>query len=169
VSGCALPVYRVPYPKARLEFLSETYRIPPNDFLSFDAMRYAAQCLGRILRGKDDYGVMVLTDYRFVKWRNQLPRWIADETLHGQLDLSTDAAVGMARKFLRGIAQPLEIAQKAADGSLKGKDSWDLNELEVFQREQARNRGQGDVGREDAIMHDYTVVDTNGNGVNGHT
>lgn len=78
----------------------------------------------------------MLTDYRFVKRRNQLPRWIADETLHGQLDLSTDAVVGTARKFLRGVAQPLEIAQKAADGSLKGKDSWDLNELEVFQREQ---------------------------------
>ncbi|KAI4257347.1 MAG: hypothetical protein L6R42_005737, partial [Xanthoria sp. 1 TBL-2021] len=44
--------------KARLEFLRETYRIRENDFLSFDAMRHAAQCLGRVLRGKDDYGIM---------------------------------------------------------------------------------------------------------------
>ncbi|KAF1854881.1 hypothetical protein Lal_00011163 [Lupinus albus] len=36
--------------KARLQFLRETYRIKENDFLSFDAMRHAAQCLGRVLR-----------------------------------------------------------------------------------------------------------------------
>jgi DNA excision repair protein ERCC-2 len=40
--------------KARLEFLRENYRIKEQDFLSFDAMRHAAQCLGRVLRGKDD-------------------------------------------------------------------------------------------------------------------
>jgi hypothetical protein len=49
--------------------------------------------------------------------------------------------VRLARKFLRGI---VEFAQKAAYGSFKGKDSRDLNEPEVFQREQATNRGQGD-------------------------
>ncbi len=51
--------------KARLEFLRDNYQIRENDFLTFDAMRHAAQCLGRVLRGKDDYGVMVLADKRF--------------------------------------------------------------------------------------------------------
>ena len=30
-------------------------------------MRHAAQCLGRVLRGKDDYGIMVLADRRFTE------------------------------------------------------------------------------------------------------
>lgn len=33
-----------------------------NDFLTFDAMRQAAQCMGRALRGKSDYGLMVFAD-----------------------------------------------------------------------------------------------------------
>jgi len=158
--------------KARLEFLRENYRIKEQDFLSFDAMRHAAQCLGRVLRGKDDYGIMVLADRRFQKKRTQLPRWIAEEILDGQTGLSTDAAVGMAKKFLRSIAQPLNNSQKAPDGSTKGKDSWDLRELEKFQGDQKVNRGEGDMGRSDARMHDYMRMELNNeslqNGTNGH-
>jgi DNA excision repair protein ERCC-2 len=36
--------------------------IRENDFLTFDAMRHAAQCVGRVLRGKTDYGLMVFAD-----------------------------------------------------------------------------------------------------------
>ncbi|EDN93739.1 hypothetical protein SS1G_09606 [Sclerotinia sclerotiorum 1980 UF-70] len=78
--------------KARLEFLRETYRIRENDFLSFDAMRHAAQCLGRVLRGKDDYGIMVLADRRFLKKRAQLPKWINQAILDSEVNLSTDMA-----------------------------------------------------------------------------
>jgi DNA excision repair protein ERCC-2 len=48
--------------KARLEFLRDTYKIRENDFLTFDAMRHAAQCVGRVLRGKSDYGLMIFAD-----------------------------------------------------------------------------------------------------------
>jgi DNA excision repair protein ERCC-2 len=147
--------------KARLEFLRENYGIKEQDFLSFDAMRHAAQCLGRVLRGKDDYGIMVLADRRFQKKRTQLPRWIAEEILEGQTGLSTDAAVGMAKKFLRGIAQPLANTSGQEGTGVKGKDSWDLGTLERFQREQAAARGEGDVGREDMLQHDYMRSEVN--------
>lgn len=39
-----------------------TYFFRENDFLTFDAMRHAAQCAGRGLRGKTDYGLMVFAD-----------------------------------------------------------------------------------------------------------
>jgi DNA excision repair protein ERCC-2 len=163
--------------KARLEFLRETYRIKETDFLSFDAMRHAAQCLGRVLRGKDDYGIMVLADRRFQRKRSQLPRWIADEIHEGQTGLSTDAAVGMAKKFLRTIAQPLNEAQRnGVMESAKGKDSWTLTELERFQAQQRARKGEGHEGREDALMHDYmeseasrSNMQTNPNGTGGHT
>jgi Rad3-related DNA helicase len=37
-------------------------QIRENDFLTFDAMRHAAQCVGRAIRGKTDYGIMIFAD-----------------------------------------------------------------------------------------------------------
>ena len=48
--------------QARLEYLRDTYRIRESEFLGFDAMRNAAQCVGRVLRGKTDWGLMVFAD-----------------------------------------------------------------------------------------------------------
>jgi len=48
--------------KARLEFLRDSHRIKESDYLTFDAMRHAAQCVGRVLRGKTDWGLMVFAD-----------------------------------------------------------------------------------------------------------
>ena len=48
--------------RARLEYLRDELRVRENDFLTFDAMRHAAQCVGRAMRGKTDYGVMVFAD-----------------------------------------------------------------------------------------------------------
>ncbi len=64
--------------RARLEYLRDTFRIRENDFLTFDAMRHAAQCVGRALRGKTDYGIMVFADKRFARQdkRGKLPKWI---------------------------------------------------------------------------------------------
>lgn len=54
--------------KARLEFLRDQYRIKENDYLTFDAMRHAAQCVGRVLRGKTDWGLMVFADKVSITW-----------------------------------------------------------------------------------------------------
>ena len=43
---------------ARLEYLRENFQIPENDFLTFDAIRQASQCVGRVIRSK------VPTDFR---------------------------------------------------------------------------------------------------------
>lgn len=110
--------------KARLEFLRENYRIRENDFLSFDAMRHAAQCLGRVLRGKDDYGVMVLADRRFQRKRNQLPKWISQAMLESETNLSTDMAVATAKTFLRTMAQPFNAKDQ------EGISTWSLEDLE---------------------------------------
>ena len=92
--------------KARLEFLEDKYKIRPNDFLSFDAMRHCAQCLGRVLRGKDDYGVMVMADKRFAKKRNQLPKWISSALMESDANMSVDQSVAAAKRFLKSMSQP---------------------------------------------------------------
>ncbi|RAK97480.1 TFIIH/NER complex ATP-dependent 5'-3' DNA helicase subunit RAD3 [Aspergillus ibericus CBS 121593] len=131
--------------KARLEFLRENYRIRENDFLSFDAMRHAAQCLGRVLRGKDDYGVMVLADRRFQKKRNQLPKWINQAMLESETNLSTDMAVATAKNFLRTMAQPF----KARDQ--EGISTWSLADLE---RHREKQRLEEERAQRQALAHD---------------
>lgn len=120
--------------KARLEFLRDNYQIRENDFLSFDAMRHAAQCLGRVLRGKDDYGVMVLADRRFARRKGQLPKWIAQGLLDADCNLSTDMAIASAKKFLRLSAQPIDLRD-----SNSGVSVWTQEQLEEYQKNASKN------------------------------
>ncbi len=39
--------------------MREMFQIKESDFLAFDAVRQAAQCVGRVIRSKADYGMMV--------------------------------------------------------------------------------------------------------------
>lgn len=133
--------------KARLEFLRETYHIRENDFLSFDAMRHAAQCLGRVLRGKDDYGVMVLADRRFQKKRNQLPKWINQALYDSEVGISVDQSVASAKKFLRTMAQPF----KARDQ--EGISTWSLTDLERHQEKMESHDGA--IEPQLKVMEDY--------------
>lgn len=140
--------------KARLEFLRDTYHIRENDFLSFDAMRHAAQCLGRVLRGKEDYGIMVLADRRFAKKRNQLPKWINQAILDADVNLSTDMAVATAKKFLRTMAQPLNAADQ------QGVSVWDLADLERYQLEK-RQDAMGSTAAKEADGPQLMEIDEN--------
>ncbi|KAK7686789.1 TFIIH/NER complex ATP-dependent 5'-3' DNA helicase subunit [Cerrena zonata] len=126
--------------KARLEFMRDHFQIRENDFLSFDAMRHAAQCLGRVLRGKDDYGIMVLADRRFSKKKNQLPKWIAQALNDSDTNLSTDMALATARKFLRSLAQPSNPKDQ------EGVSVWNLEQLEDYQKNHQYNGPQAIEG-----------------------
>nr|VZI37462.1 unnamed protein product [Spirometra erinaceieuropaei] len=113
--GRCIILFGVPYVytqshifKARLDFLREQYNIRPNDFITFDAMRHAAQCLGRAIRGKSDYAVLVLADKRYARAdkRCKLPGWIQSQLSDAFVNLSTEEAVQAARRFLRLMGQP---------------------------------------------------------------
>ena len=97
-------------------------------------MRHAAQCLGRVLRGKNDYGIMVLADRRFQKKRAQLPKWINQAMQEVDGNLSTDMAVITAKRFLREMAQPF----KAKDQD--GISVWSLDDLRQHQAKMDEER-----------------------------
>nr|CAD7572933.1 unnamed protein product [Timema californicum] len=82
--------------------------IRENDFLTFDAMRHAAQCIGRVLRGKTDYGIMIFADKRFSRSdkRSKLPKWIQEHLKDSYCNLSTEEAVQILKRWLRQMAQP---------------------------------------------------------------
>jgi len=115
--GRAVIMFGVPFQytlshilRARLEYLQTQYQIREQDFLNFDALRQTSQCVGRVIRSKTDYGLMILADARYNRHdkRSKLPKWILQFLGDGQLNLSTDAAIGQVKHFLRVMAQPVD-------------------------------------------------------------
>uniref|UniRef100_A0A671RPH9 General transcription and DNA repair factor IIH helicase subunit XPD n=1 Tax=Sinocyclocheilus anshuiensis TaxID=1608454 RepID=A0A671RPH9_9TELE len=113
--GRAVIMFGVPYVytqsrilKARLEYLRDQFQIRENYFLTFDAMRHVAQCVGRAIQGKTDYGLMIFADKRYARAdkRGKLPRWIQEHLTDGSLNLTIDETVQLAKYFLRQMAQP---------------------------------------------------------------
>ncbi|KAI8801402.1 hypothetical protein BJ742DRAFT_763294 [Cladochytrium replicatum] len=148
--GRAVILFGIPYQytesrilKARLEYLRDNFKVRENDFLTFDAMRHGAQCVGRVLRGKTDYGLMVFADKRFARAdkRSKLPRWITAAMSEASLNLSTDMAVAISRKFLRSMAQPFE-------GSQLGISLWDMKMVE-----EAAKRDSAAISSERQAVH----------------
>ena len=94
--------------KARLEYMRDNYQIRENDFLTFDAIRSASQCCGRVLRGKTDYGIMCFADKRFGRYdkRGKLPKWMQEHLKDYLSNLSIEEAVQISKRFLREMAQP---------------------------------------------------------------
>jgi DNA excision repair protein ERCC-2 len=117
-------------------------------------MRHAAQCLGRVLRGKDDYGIMVLADRRFGKKRVQLPKWINAALLEGDSNLSVDQAVATAKRFLKMMSKPFPARMQ------EGVSTWSLKDLEAHKAkaERERLRDERNAGIEgvsgDAVMRE---------------
>lgn len=110
--------------RARLEYMRDNCGIREGDFLSFDALRQASQCLGRVVRSKADYGIMVLADKRYVRAdkRNKLPQWILELMPEANVDLDTDAAVSVSKAFLRAMAQPLDQSAQMGTALLSEAD-----------------------------------------------
>ena len=115
--GRCVVMFGVPYQytlsrilRARLEYLRETFQISENDFLAFDAVRQAAQCVGRVIRSKADYGLMIFADRRYARpdKRDKLPGWITKHITHANLNLSEDMLIQVAQEFMRNMAQPFD-------------------------------------------------------------
>jgi DNA excision repair protein ERCC-2 len=154
--------------KARLEYLRDAYRIRESEFLGFDAMRNAAQCVGRVLRGKTDWGLMVFADkvrhltsstsnlttstQRFARAdkRAKLPRWINQYITETASNLSTDMALTLSKLFMRGISQNPEenqtgISLWTLDDVLKAQAKQKALALEAKEAEEEDEFGNGDI------------------------
>lgn len=97
--------------------------------MTFDAMRHAAQCVGRVLRGKTDYGLMIFADKRFARAdkRDKLPRWIAAQINEAHSNLSSDMALVESVRFLKQMAQDMPTVGK------NGVSLWDVSDIEIRQ------------------------------------
>jgi hypothetical protein len=109
-------------------------------------MRHAAQCVGRVLRGKTDWGLMIFADkvrplLRSKGWadekrfalqnkRDKLPKWINQYITEAHSNLSTDMGTNLAKKFIRQISQPFDHTQT-------GISLWTVEDIEAKQRKDA--------------------------------
>ncbi|RXW15060.1 hypothetical protein EST38_g10790 [Candolleomyces aberdarensis] len=165
--GRAVIMFGVPYQytesrilKARLEYLRDAYRIRESEFLGFDAMRNAAQCVGRVLRGKTDWGLMVFADKRFARAdkRSKLPRWINQYITETASNLSTDMALTLSKLFMRTISQNPNENQT-------GVSLWALEDIEKAQAKQkalaleAEQRAGSDDEYGDGGFSDNALMD----------
>nr|ODN87309.1 DNA excision repair protein ERCC-2 [Cryptococcus depauperatus CBS 7841] len=158
--GRAVVMFGIPYQytesrilKARLEFLRDNHRIRENDYLTFDAMRHAAQCVGRVLRGKTDWGLMVFADKRFARQdkRAKLPKWINSYITEAHSNLSTDVAISLAKKFIRQISQPFDHTQT-------GISLWTLEDIEERQKQDREEAQRMEAAHQTAVGK-VTVAD----------
>lgn len=110
--------------RARLEYMRATLDIREGDYLSFDAMRQTAQCIGRVVRSKTDYGLAILADKRFIRAdkKNKLPPWILELMLDSHIDLDTTAAIGAAKLYLQQMAQPVSLDAERGTALLTEED-----------------------------------------------
>lgn len=110
-------------------------------------MRNAAQCVGRVLRGKTDWGLMIFADkvsfdslkmqrclisvQRFARAdkRAKLPRWINQYITETASNLSTDMAITLSKLFMRTISQNPNENQT-------GISLWTLEDIEKAQAKQ---------------------------------
>ena len=118
--------------QARAEYIYKKLGIPKEDFLVFDAMRAASQCVGRLLRSKKDYGVVVLADRRYAQkeCRSQMPHWIneyIDPTkprglcVEESFDVTRKFMIQMAQPFVLDISKLRRLNQSAAQNPIQAK------------------------------------------------
>jgi DNA excision repair protein ERCC-2 len=97
----------------RMEYVEKKFGISNKDFLTFDAMRQCSQCLGRVIRSKADYGLMILADRRFSKEDKveKLPEWICKRIEPGSRDMQLDVSIQKAKQFFRQMGQPVRLTE----------------------------------------------------------
>lgn len=96
--------------RARLAYMRDNYHIREQDFLTFDALRNSSQCIGRVIRSKRDYGIMVFADMRYARQdkRSKLPQWVLQALSPAHLALTPELAATISARFLREMAQPMD-------------------------------------------------------------
>lgn len=70
-------------------------------------MRQTSQCLGRVMRKKTDYGIMILADIRFKKASRyeKLPKWIKKCLNDHCIDMTFEMAFTQCSQFFREMGK----------------------------------------------------------------
>ena len=85
----------------KMDFFQKVHGVSEKDYIIFDAIRQVSQCIGRVIRGKSDYGAMILADRRFTsEKREAFPKWIRSEIQTQNSDLQINLVTPILRSFV---------------------------------------------------------------------
>ncbi|BFU25795.1 DNA repair helicase putative [Entamoeba histolytica] len=117
--------------KERIEYLDNKKIISKDEYLIFDAMRTCNQCVGRCIRGKNDYAVAIYADKRYKfndnKIISSMPQWIVDALEKRFTDISADQSITLAKEFLMKMSY---LFNNQTNLKLqKGKTIWTLEDI----------------------------------------
>jgi DNA excision repair protein ERCC-2 len=94
----------------RTEYLENKLGINQKEYVLYDAMKQTAQCLGRVFRGKMDYGLLILADSRYNEEKiSVLPKWIKNHVKPENLKLHSNIAIPLAKKFFSDMSKDYTI------------------------------------------------------------
>jgi len=114
--GRAVVLFGVPYQNVRsrplierLTFLRDTFGLSEAEFLAFDALRQSAQCVGRVMRSKQDYALMIFGDRRYAQAdkKSKLPAWLQQFLGKSEVNLSIESALLKAKEFLFSMSREM--------------------------------------------------------------
>jgi len=76
-------------------------------------MRQCSQCLGRVMRRKTDYGMMILADLRFKKLSryDKLPKWIKKCLKDEHIDITFEHAFNVCGNFYREMGKKFQLSR----------------------------------------------------------
>merc|ERR1712110_1213478 len=86
--------------------------------LLFDACRHASQCLGRAIRGKDDYAMLVMADKRFSRADRlkKMPSWLTSKLDATSRDMSIEDCARETRRHMKMMGVDDEAVQRMGLG-----------------------------------------------------
>lgn len=95
----------------RAQYLELTRGINTSQFFIFDAMRAASQCVGRLLRSKKDYGLVIYCDNRFGNERalSLFPKWVRAFLEKETTNISYDYIADISTEFFTRMGQPFSL------------------------------------------------------------
>jgi hypothetical protein len=103
--------------------------------------------VGRVIRSKADYGLMVFADKRYQRHdkRDKLPRWITSQLREAHMNLSTDMLLTVTREFMRSMAQPVDAAatQKGLLSQEAVNAIWEQQQAQQQQQHAQHPTGAG--------------------------
>ncbi|KAI8817649.1 helicase C-terminal domain-containing protein [Fimicolochytrium jonesii] len=143
VCGIPFPSHMDPKVKLKRQYLDEQHAdkktpqiqtLSGSDWYKQQAARAVNQALGRVIRHKNDYGAILLCDFRFRQNISQLPVWVRQ---HVRVHNNFGEVQGQLGRFFRHMdekqGQTKVIAKKSADAKVAARGNAAVMEHKVFQ------------------------------------
>ncbi|EGR32513.1 tfiih basal transcription factor complex helicase subunit, putative [Ichthyophthirius multifiliis] len=152
----------------RVKYLTENFKVTKNEYIEFDAMRQCAQCLGRVMRGKNDYGLMIMAEKRFARSlvKKKLPEWIKKQIKDYNVDISSEVVSAIAVNFFKEMGQEFIMNDKSFFNQQQLLEMQDILQIKQSSIDenlqlQIQYNQQLNIDEKNQVFQEKIIVDSN--------